>query len=340
MLETSITTLQPGLTLRKFPYKSSVGPVQIYVVRGEKTAGWKFNMALAEGTVMQRETVSQIATREKAPVAVNGGFFAYDGAALGAVKKDGEWIRLPWKNRTALGFQKDGTARVANLRGGVQIEINGTTFKEAALNGSANADGMAVLTPRYGTSYQLKAGENAIEISDGKITKIITKGGANIRANNFLIVAKGASVPQISGAAIGQSATWKVQVTPEDWNDYPTILGAGPRLVKGGMARETSGEEEFRPDVLQRGSRTGIGLAPNGDVLFVIADGSDFASPGLTLPELAKLMVQEGAQDALHMDCGPSSVLIINGQIANRPWTNQPSGLQEPTVPDALLMTQ
>lgn len=337
-LENSTVTLQPGLTLRKFAHQTPAGPVQIYVVRGEKTTQWKLKMAVARGTVLQRETVSQIATREGAPVAVNGGFFAYNGAALGAVKQEDEWIRLPWKNRTALGLKNDGTARIANLRGTVKIEINGTIFDDAVLNGSTIADGMAVLTPRYGTTYQLKAGENALEITAGKITKFIAKGSANIRANGFLIVAKGAAVPQITGTETGQNASWKVETTPADWADYPTILGAGPRLVKDGIARETSIEEEFRPDVLQRGSRTGIGLAANGDVLFVIADGDDFASPGLTLPELAKLMVQEGAQDALHMDCGPSSVLIVNGQIANHPWANQPSGLKEPTVPNALLI--
>ncbi len=170
-LETSTTTLQPGLTLRKFTQKTTVGPVQIYVVRGEKATGWKLNMALSQGSVMQRETVSQIAAREAAPVAVNGGFFAYDGAALGAVKKEGEWIRLPWKNRTALGLKKDGTTRVANLHGAVKIEINGAIFNDAALNGSASADGMAVLTPHYGTTYNLRAGESALEITDGKIDK-------------------------------------------------------------------------------------------------------------------------------------------------------------------------
>lgn len=108
--------------------------------------------------------------------------------------------------------------------------------------------------------------------------------------------------------------------------------------MSNSIARETSVEEEFRPDVLLRGSRTGIGIAPNGDVLFVIADGNDTFSPGLTLPELAQIMAKEGAQDAIHMDCGPSSVLIINGQITNRPWTNQLSGLNEPTVPNALLV--
>lgn len=339
-LQNSTTTLQPGLTLRKYAYQSPAGQVQIYVVRGEKASGWKLNMAVAQGNVMQRETVSQIAMREKVPAAVNGGFFAYNGAALGAMKKDGEWIRLPWKNRTALGLKADGTAHIANLRGAVKIEINGVAYQNAALNGGAGADGMAVLTPRYGTTYQLKAGENALEVTDGKISKLVTMSSANIRANGFLIVANGTSLPALTGAQIGQSAAWKVETTPEDWDDYPTILGAGPHLVNGGIARETSLEEEFRPDVLQRGSRTGIGIAANGDVLFVIADGNSANSYGLTLPELAQLMVKEGAQDALHMDCGPSSVLIINGQIANHPWPNQPSGLKEPTVPNALFMAR
>jgi uncharacterized protein YigE (DUF2233 family) len=337
-LQNSTQTLEPGLTLRKFAHQTPEGATQIYLLRGAKKAGWRLQLALAQGTVMQRETVSQIAQREKAPVAVNGGFFAYDGAALGAVKKDGEWVRLPWKNRTALGLKKDGTYRIGNLRGTIEVEINGAKYNDAALNGSAPADGLAVLTSHYGTIYRLKPGESALEVTNGKVVRLVTNGSANIRVGGFLIVARGASVSSVTKAAVDQNVAWKVQATPADWDNYPTILGAGPRLVSGGIARETSKEEEFRPDVLLRGSRTGIGLAANGDVLFVIADANDVSSPGLTLPELARLMAKEGAQEALHMDCGPSSVLIVNGQIANLPWSNQPSGLNEPTVPNALLM--
>lgn len=330
-LQNSTQTLEPGLTLRKFAYQTPAGATQIYLVRGAKKEGWKLQMALSKGTVLQRETVSQIAQREKAPAAVNGGFFAYNGAALGAVKKDDVWIRLPWKNRTALGLKKDGTLHIGNLSGTLLIGINGIKHNGGTLNGSAPPDGLAILTPHYGTVYKLKPGESALEVTDGKATKHIVTGGANIRANGFVIVAKGAATSQIKGA--GQTVTWQMQVSPEDWDDYPTILGAGPRLVSNGIVRETSKEEEFRPDVLLRGSRTGIGIAQNGDVLFVIADGNN-----TSLPELAQLMAKEGAQEAIHMDCGPSSVLIINGQIANRPWTNQPSGLNEPTVPNALLI--
>lgn len=342
-LQTSTQTLAPGLTLRKFATQTPAGPTQIYLVRGEKAAGWRFNLAQSRGNILQRETVTQIATREKAPVAVNGGFFAYNGAALGAVKQNGEWVRLPWKNRTALGLKADGTARIANLRGMARITINGTPLQNEiaiTLNGGAPLNGMAILTGRFGNPYPLRAGDTALEIEGGKITRLLTQGTAGIRKGGWTLIANGTSttLPALAGAVPGQSAAWTIETTPADWNDYPTILGAGPRLVKDGLAAEASREEEFRPDVLLRGSRTGVGIDKDGNPLFLIADGQDTSSPGLTLPELAQLMASLGVRDALHMDCGPSSVLAINGKVANKPWQNQPSGLNEPTVPNAILL--
>lgn len=213
-LQNSTQTLEPGLTLRKFAHQTPAGATQIYLVRGIKKDGWKLQMALSQGTVLQRETVSQIAQREKAPAAVNGGFFAYNGAALGAVKKDGVWVRLPWKNRTAMGIKSDGTVRVGNLSGALEIEIKGIKHKGETLNGSAPADGLAILTPHYGTIYKLKAGESALEVTNGKATKFIATGSANIRANGFVVAAKGAAASQIKGA--GQTVVWKVQGRPEN----------------------------------------------------------------------------------------------------------------------------
>ncbi len=190
-LETTSETLAPGLTLTKLAQQTPDGATQIYVVRGERASGWRFNLATASGNVMQRETVTAIARRQSAPAAVNGGFFAYEGAAIGAVKTDGEWIRLPWKNRTAIGFNQGGTAHIGNLRGVAQLKLGDEWQSVAQLNGFPAKDALSILTPRFGTTYTLRPNETALEAQDGKIARVLTGGGANIRTTGFVAVAGG-----------------------------------------------------------------------------------------------------------------------------------------------------
>lgn len=342
-LQTATETLGKGLTLRKFAYDTPLGPTQIYVVRGDHGAagGWRFRVAAAKGDVFQRETVSQIAGREKAIVAVNGGFFAYEGAAIGAVLLNGEWVRLPWKNRTALCLGETG-AVIANVRGSAQLTLNGKTFPVANLNGNPSKDAISIVTPRFGETYIPQPHETALRIEgnfdSGKVAEIATNGIVKMPERGFVAVANGAAQTAFADAAVGQDASWKVNTSPY-FEQFHTILGAGPRLLLDGKAAEASHEEEFRPDVLQRGPRTAIGTDAQGNPLIVVADGRSDCSHGLTLPELATLMESLGAAQAMHMDCGPSSVLVINGKVANRPMENQPSGLHEPTVPNAVLLT-
>lgn len=345
-LQTSTEALDDGLTLRKFAYDTPAGPTQIYVVRGDDKAagGWRFRVAAAKGDVLQRETVTQIARRENAVVAVNGGFFAYEGAAIGAVKLNSEWIRLPWKNRSALciGEQKTG---ITNVRGSAQLTLSGKTLPIANLNGNPAKEAISILTARFGDAYNLKAGETALcvegSIYSGKVVEILTGGVAQLPDTGFVVVATGAAQALFAEATKGQTISWQVNSTPDSaiLASFHTILGAGPRLLRDGKAAEASREEEFRPDVLQRGPRTAVGTDAKGNPLIVVADGGSDCSPGLTLPELAALMEKVGATQAMHMDCGPSSVLVINGKVANHPLSNQPSGFNEPTVPNAVLIT-
>jgi exopolysaccharide biosynthesis protein len=66
--------------------------------------------------------------------------------------------------------------------------------------------------------------------------------------------------------------------------------------------------------------RTAVGLSQDGrSALFVVADGRREGVPGLTLPELAALMVDVGACTALNLDGGGSSALWLVDRIVNRP---------------------
>ena len=65
--------------------------------------------------------------------------------------------------------------------------------------------------------------------------------------------------------------------------------------------------------------RTAAGYTAEGDLLVMVVDGRQESSRGVTLEELATLMWEIGAVEALNLDGGGSSTLVANGILLNRP---------------------
>ena len=97
-------------------------------------------------------------------------------------------------------------------------------------------------------------------------------------------------------------------------------MHAGPILINKGLQMVTTEEEIFfntPVDGIQ--PRSAMGLKKNGDVIFMVVDGRQIDSRGVYLKELAMLMAQFDCDQALNLDGGGSSALIINGKLVNKP---------------------
>lgn len=91
-------------------------------------------------------------------------------------------------------------------------------------------------------------------------------------------------------------------------------IQAGPRLVKDGAVAVDVVEEGFRdPKILTGGgARSALGITKNHELLFV-------TSTGATIPQLAEIMKQAGAVQAMNLDGGASSGLYYNGKYLTTP---------------------
>jgi hypothetical protein len=106
------------------------------------------------------------------------------------------------------------------------------------------------------------------------------------------------------------------------------LLQAGPLLVAGGaVAYDPDADAEgfraashqFDPDPTDgRHPRAALGLA-GGRIVAVACDGRSRRDAGLTLVELARLMVALGCEDALNLDGGGSTALVSGGRLQNLP---------------------
>ena len=106
------------------------------------------------------------------------------------------------------------------------------------------------------------------------------------------------------------------------------LLQAGPLLVRNGMAAAAAdddregfsrGSGQFDSDIRDgRHPRAALGI--HDDLLIaLVCDGRAGDEAGLTLPELAQLMIGLGARDAINLDGGGSATLIAGGLLRNRP---------------------
>ena len=113
--------------------------------------------------------------------------------------------------------------------------------------------------------------------------------------------------------------------------DVVEALGAGPVVALGGRpALGTDDEVFWGTSIPERHPRSAVGVEAGGPgaggaVWLVVVDGRQPASRGVTLPELAALVLGLGADDVLNLDGGGSSALVV------RPPGGLPVRLNLPT---------
>lgn len=325
-----------GLTLTRIRRGTQHGPVQMFAVRVDPREGWRIRVTPAHYGVLVRGRPSTIASRHRAVLAVNGGFFAFDGAAVGAVLVDGEWIRLPWKGRTAIGFQEDGTARIGNMQAFARIDFSGgLQLPIRDLNGWPDKNRVSALTLRFSPHYRLKPDQIALVVRKGKVVSKPGSGLVYIPADGFILVADGGAKQWLNKVQRGENA--KMEVESPGWEGFVSALGGGPRLLNNSQLEITALREAFRSDVRNGlGPRTALGIDSEGRYIILIVDGrQSYYSSGLTLTELANTMQQLGAVDAMNLDGGGSTAMAVMGRVVNRP-----SDGHERRVSNVLLVTR
>jgi hypothetical protein len=92
--------------------------------------------------------------------------------------------------------------------------------------------------------------------------------------------------------------------------------GASYPLVVDGQVQVIDEPTPFAQDP---GPRSFIGWNPAGEKFIVTVDGRSSLSRGVTLAEGAAMMLRLGAVNAINLDGGGSTTLVVNGEVANTP---------------------
>jgi exopolysaccharide biosynthesis protein len=114
-------------------------------------------------------------------------------------------------------------------------------------------------------------------------------------------------------------------------------FGGGPVLVQDGQVKISNNEEKkfAGKAIADKHPRTAIGYTKDGTMIILAIQGRmKGLAEGATLPQMAKIMVDLGCVEAMNLDGGGSSCLLINGKETIKP--SDPTG-QRP-VPAVLVI--
>jgi hypothetical protein len=115
------------------------------------------------------------------------------------------------------------------------------------------------------------------------------------------------------------------------------VVGGFPELLDRGRVVGDLGVSARPAFAAVRQPRTGVGVDPLRNRLWlVVVDGRRPShSVGMSLPELAEVFQALGAREALNLDGGGSSVMVVRGETRSRP-----SEEEERTVVNALAVVR
>ena len=285
---------------------------------------YKVRPVIAGNRIQGRATLTQISRDYNETAMINASYFDRDGSIIGIFQIDDMLVSRGDYTRSAIGIKPDGTIIFGKLGYHGVFEINGNEFTISGINCDRPKDSIVLYNNRFGVSTNTNDSGVELIIRNGVITSVMRgKGNNYIPSDGYIISAQGNSRELFQDVYVGDYVNLQQELLEENesFSGAVHIVGVGPRLVKNGQIYVTADEEYFPADIrVGRAPRSAFGVTKYGDYIFAVVDGRQAHSRGCTLQEWADILINQfGAVDAINLDGGGSTELIVKENIVNSP---------------------
>lgn len=323
------------------------GPWRVNVVTVEpKKAKGRLQTTFG-GDIGRLHNVQTTATWARALFGTNGGFFslsrsrAYPGDPVGLAVHAGTVVSEPTRAASEQNVLIDATtmklrmghfgwtATARNPRSGAEAKIDAVNTAlpvpspcaRLADPRSCTVPGkIARLQPQFARTTPAGPGAEIVLDRKGCIVRTALKRGTAVSGNQTTLQATGSDVRDL--LALGSRGCLAIDEKVTDADGDTLKLGRDTygltgryRLVAGGrIAAPTS-----RTSISGRNPRTFIGRHADGRVSVVTIDGRQVRSVGTTLTETARVAKALGLVDAVNLDGGGSTTLVVKNRVTNVP---------------------
>lgn len=352
-IDTARSTVVREGVVHRFLY-SPAGPWAIHVLDARADRCWSLAALKSSGGAVGRELTSTLiqgaAASHDVAGGVNADFFLFTppGVPVGLLVADGSLIAGPIA-QPAVAADSAGRVHIGRFDARGYVAFDG---KRLALSGWNRdvPDGLSLFDAAWGSATDTASG--IVEIVVGgtpayRVEAIDTAtAGVPIPAHGAVIRMGRRADPALRGTldrlTRGTAVAMSVRLTPFHPRD---AVGGRPILLQNGAVAarlDSVGRTGFAGS---RHPRTAAGITRDGKrILLVTVDGRQAPySDGMTLPELADLMRALGASEAVNLDGGGSTTMVLADsatpagfRVANRPSDRQ----GERAVGDAVALVR
>lgn len=300
-------TLKPGVV-----YKNYKGGLNLNIVEVDmRRADIKVRPYLASETFDKLKNVEQHAKESGALVAVNANYFKKDGTPLGTIKVDDEWVSGSLFNRVAMGITKDNDLKFARVNLHGILETSNPNVPRLWVNNmnQPRRSGVRLImyTRRWGNSVSLPY--------EGKLVAVSSKGEVLDTNARSLAIPYGGYVltdkkdSELAHLRRGDFVNLDWETDPKGWNQVTHAISGGPTLIKDGQLFVGLKDEKFKGNWTSAKitRRTACGVTADRRLILITVEGPH------TLWDLAKTMQQLGCVEAMNLDGGGSTTMVVAG---------------------------
>ena len=289
--------------------------VRINAVRLDpRHAGLELRPLTRDGGMEGLSSLPQLASREGALVAINGGYFnRVRRLPLGAVKADGRWLSGPILGRGVVAWNPRSLPQFGRLRLDESLRgPSGRSYPLVAVNSGYVQRGLSRYTADWGPRYRALSGDETglivrADRVEQQLDSASLESGVALQAGTMLIVARGGvALPWGPGDRLSLSSR-----PSSELGQAPYVMGGGPLLLQGGQIVLNGQLEGFSSAFLQQGAPRTVIASDDRQLWLITLEGTNDAGP--SLGQTAQLLQSMGITEALNLDGGSSTGLVLGG---------------------------
>jgi hypothetical protein len=349
-------SLAPGVMYTKYTLE---GPHVLDVIEVDLSDGNNKLLAWRSGGLIPSSIQASDASHGGRSVlsGINADFFSFQSTlTIGNQVTDGEWVMGVSSRRSHVLFDKHGEVHFGRIsfHGELVGEGSPSAFgKITGVNRHRSNDQVMFYNAHYGLNKS-RSDTSGIEFVLRLLDGQVWSGGDTLRfvvdtiANGDAVLSQDVSILSVGAGSTHYSAYADIQIQDtlsiflgfSDVN-YPGVMqvvGGGGAILRNGenVAHENVEIERIAEAFLTtRHPRSLVAKSKSGDTVWLITvDGRQTASIGMNFDDMASFLKDLGAWDAVNLDGGGSTAMVVNGKVVNIP--SDPTG--ERAVANVLLV--
>jgi hypothetical protein len=321
--------IAPGLIYMKIVRRQL--PLRTFVLKVDLSEAITLDTTIATAVLPSRRALSRIVRNHGALAGINGDPGEGLGNTVHPFAQDGELLHTAGPHAQMFAVSRDETRTffgVPRVRVTVTDSSTGRVFvldrwnrrapEPGEILGFSPLGGTLASPPPFSCSVRMlpqdpPTAADPDGVDRDYVVDVATCSEAPLARNGGVVISTAPGTDEAKELlALAPGTPMRLHWTL-GWPNVFDAVGGVPILLLNGDPAPICASCAREP-------RTGLGVTADGTILLVVIDGRQPGwSRGATLGELRTILRDLGAVDALNLDGGGSSEMVVEGEVVNRP---------------------